>query len=243
VPDPAPDIQPQTSDPRVKIACSHTELVPTGSLTPHPRNPKTHPQAQIEAFKSILLENGIRRPVVVSRLSGCIVAGHGLWQALTELGVELCPVDFQDFADEAHELAHLTADNQLGTYGVTNDLQLQAIVNDLSAAGMDRAIAGILADIGVKEEKDEPAEVNCAYPLVPDYDEGYNGVIIFCKTEIEWAQLQTLIEMPKMMGRSGAIGHTRVIAFRDFFRQWSARPPANQPTAQETVRCATEGPA
>ena len=67
-------------------------------LKSHPDNYNTHPPAQLRALAKIIEEQGWRRPVVVSKLSGCIVAGHGAVMAAIENGQDLVPVEWQEFA-------------------------------------------------------------------------------------------------------------------------------------------------
>ena len=124
-------------------------LVPVAELLTrqHPTNTKTHPEQQLAVFREIVKANGIRRPITVSNLSGNIVAGHGLLLALAGLGVVMAPVDYQDFANEAHELAHLAADNRLADLGEVNEAAIRKVVQQIEDSGLDRQLAGILADL------------------------------------------------------------------------------------------------
>jgi hypothetical protein len=124
-----------------KIYCTFTKMVSIAELLKlqHPLNPKRHPEEQVAAFKEIIRHNGIRRPITVSKLSGKIVAGHGLLQALEQLKAQHAPVDYQDFKDEAHELAHMMADNKLAEYGITDEAQLKAVVKQIEDGGLDVA--------------------------------------------------------------------------------------------------------
>lgn len=92
------------------VHCAHAAMVPVGEIKEHPRNPNRHPQSQIDLLVKLVTRTGWRHPIVVSRRSNCVVAGHGrLYAARTAEA----PVDYQDFASEAEESAHLVADNRL----------------------------------------------------------------------------------------------------------------------------------
>lgn len=225
-----------------KIYCAYTALVPLVDLKPHPQNPKSHPIEQIEAFKEIVKVNGIRRPITVSKRSGFVVAGHGLLQTLELLGVHDAPVDFQDFKDEAHELAHLAADNKLAEYGVVNEAQLKSVVKQIEAHGLDKALAGILDELDVVLAEDDTAE-SCTYPLQPEFDEGYDAVLIFTRTETEFAQLATVLGLPRTMNRKGNIGVTRVVHWKQFLEKWTSRSSfpvtAEQAVLQPTAQSPT----
>ena len=54
-----------------------------------------------------------RNPVTVSNRSGLIVRGHGRLEAALLIGCETIPVEEQDYATDAEELADLLADNRL----------------------------------------------------------------------------------------------------------------------------------
>ena len=96
-----------------KINCAHDELRDVVNMTAHPRNPNTHNEGQIRLLSKIIKHQGWRNPIVVSKRSGFIVAGHGRLMAAEQLGLEKVPVDVQEFKTEADELAHLVADNRI----------------------------------------------------------------------------------------------------------------------------------
>jgi len=180
--------QPTSFEP--KIYCAFGKLVPVAELLKlqHPLNPKSHPEDQIAAFKAIIKANGIRRPITVSNLSGCVVAGHGLLLTLAELGAVSAPVDYQDFKDEAHELAHLAADNKLAELGEVNDAAMKRVVKQIEDGGLDAQLAGILAELEtpakLKEITIQPPP-KMAWVLI--------GLPIY-----EFAKVQTLLDqMPK----------------------------------------------
>lgn len=98
----------------VDVLCSYTELKPIHKLTPHPENPHIHSDEQIDRLAKLIDYQGIRHPVIVSKRSGFIVAGHGRLAALKKLNVSDVPIDYQDFADEAQEYEFIVSDNAIG---------------------------------------------------------------------------------------------------------------------------------
>lgn len=97
----------------IAIKCAYTELVPVDQITPNPKNPNKHPAKQVALLARLMRRVGVRQPITVSKLSGYIVRGHGRLAALKALKVKLAPVDYQDYADEAEEMADLMADNRI----------------------------------------------------------------------------------------------------------------------------------
>ena len=62
---------------KIKVHCSHTELVDVIKLVEHPSNPNQHDDRQINLLARIIKAQGWRNPITVSKRSGYIVAGHG----------------------------------------------------------------------------------------------------------------------------------------------------------------------
>jgi hypothetical protein len=121
----------------VTVHCAHDELVEISLLKPHPRNPNRHPARQIELLAKIIKHQGWRAPIVVSKRSGLIVAGHGRLEAARQLGLEHAPVNHQDFASEADELAHLVADNRISEFSETDNELLKKLFTEMGGFDME----------------------------------------------------------------------------------------------------------
>jgi len=101
---------------KLNIKCSYTDLVDLVNLVPHPKNSNKHPDKQIDVLAKIIKARGMRHPIIISKRSGFITAGHGRLMALKKLGVEQAPVDYQDFENEADEIFFLEADNHIAEF-------------------------------------------------------------------------------------------------------------------------------
>jgi hypothetical protein len=123
------DIPETASD--IAVHCAHDRLVDITELVPNPRNPNKHPDKQVALLAKIIRHQGWRAPIVVSKRSGFIVAGHGRYEAAKLLLVATVPVNFQDFATEADEWAHLIADNRIAEFAETDQDVLNALVTEL----------------------------------------------------------------------------------------------------------------
>ena len=126
----------------IEVWCSFDKLVPVGELKPNPRNPNTHPQRQIELLAKNIRYFGWRQCVTVSNLTGLIVSGHGRLMAAKQLGVEVVPVDYQDFASENDELAVLVADNRLAELSTVDLNELEKIASEWKSIDFDTILAG-----------------------------------------------------------------------------------------------------
>lgn len=126
----------------MEIRCAYKALLTTDMLYAHPSNPNEHDQAQIELFAEILKYQGWRRPITVSNRSGFITKGHGALAAAKHAGCEKVPVDYQDYDDEAQELADIIADNQLARLSQMNTGKLSRIMTNLDQLSIDTKMTG-----------------------------------------------------------------------------------------------------
>lgn len=141
-----------------KILCANTQIVDVDSLIPNPKNPNKHPAKQIAQLAKIIKHQGQRLPIVVSKRSGFIVAGHGRLEAIKSLGWAQCAVDEQEFATEADEYAHMIADNKIAELAEHDDaLMIQQLTDmkfdlDLDLLGMDDFKLPDFAPVGIDEQ-------------------------------------------------------------------------------------------
>lgn len=117
----------------IEVWCAYDKLVKVDELILHPKNPNTHPQNQIKILAQNIRYHGWRHPIVVSKLSGYIVAGHGRLEATKELGVSIVPVEFQNFSSGDNRLAELSSLDLNG---------LQDIVDGFKETSFDTILVG-----------------------------------------------------------------------------------------------------
>jgi DNA modification methylase len=111
-----------------KIECAYDELVPLINLTAHPDNTNNHPEEQINLLADIIAYQGQRSPIVVSNRSGFITKGHGRFMAIKKLDWMKAAVDFQDYENEAQELADMEADNRIAELAERDEVKFQNVV-------------------------------------------------------------------------------------------------------------------
>jgi ParB-like nuclease domain len=126
----------------MEIKCTYTELKDIASIVVNPRNPNKHSDQQIDLLAKILKYQGQRSPLVISKRSSFLVAGHGRLEAMKKLGIEKCAVDLQDFASEADEYAHMIADNEIARLAEADLSMIHDIAVELPD-GFDFDLLGI----------------------------------------------------------------------------------------------------
>lgn len=95
----------------------------------------------MRALIAYIRESGWRHPIVVSKLSGYIVAGHA--RRLAALAIQCdAPVVYQDFDTEADELAFLLADNRLAELAIVDQRILDQELGYLDNLGFDLTLVG-----------------------------------------------------------------------------------------------------
>lgn len=118
----------------IKIHCLFEKLVDPKTLKDNPKNRNKHGQDQIERLAELYSYQGVRHPIVVSNLTGFIVAGHGRKLAAIRAGIKEMPVVFQDFESLDQEYAFIQSDNAVSLWA---ELDLSAINADIQDLGPD----------------------------------------------------------------------------------------------------------
>lgn len=134
--------QPKAYADGVPVFCAHDAIIPLKDLRPNPKNPNQHPPEQIKLLASIIRATGWRAPITVSKRSGLVTKGHGRMMA-AELGdMSEVPVDYQDYASEAEELADLTADNRIAELATTDNKLLAEVFADIDTGEIPFMLSG-----------------------------------------------------------------------------------------------------
>jgi len=97
----------------IKVFCSYTAMCDVEKFVENPRNDNRHRDEHVDLLAKVFSARGIRHPIIISKKSGFIVAGHLRLLAAQKLGLEKYPVDMQDFENEAEEYQFLTTDNNV----------------------------------------------------------------------------------------------------------------------------------
>lgn len=134
------------------IKCSYTELVSIKDLKPHPKNPNVHSKDQIQRLAKIIEYQGQRHPIIVSKLSGYIVAGHGRFEVFKKLKWKQVAVDYQDFENEDQEYTFIVSDNAIAEWAQLDLAQINMELEQLGPIDIEL--------LGLKDFKVEPMELD-----------------------------------------------------------------------------------
>ncbi len=114
-------------------------------LTPYPRNPRQHSDAQIAQIAGSIAQFGFNAPILVDAKGG-MLAGHGRYLASLKLGLETVPVVVLDHLSETEKRAYILADNKLAELSSFDDDLLRAELADLRDAEVDLGALGFDED-------------------------------------------------------------------------------------------------
>ena len=121
-----------------------------------PKNPKPHPDSNVQAIARSIARFGFIDPLTVWRSRGWIAAGHGRARAAALLmredagrrlstdapGPGVVPVRFVEFASEAEFAAYAIADNRLTEVNPMDGAAVADILQEIADAGGDVQIPG-----------------------------------------------------------------------------------------------------
>lgn len=125
------------TQPVPQVLCRHSTLADPKSLVPRGDNPNQHDERQLEIIQKILIHQGWRAPIVVSKKSGKVVCGHGRLMAALAMNLLEVPVDEQEFASEEDEIAHMIADNRLASMAELDYEKVGDLLRELDASEVD----------------------------------------------------------------------------------------------------------
>ncbi len=108
-----------------------TEMVPIGSLRPHPRNYQGHPKDELEHLVQSVKSYGFYRNVVIAK-DGTILAGHGMVEAARIVGMDSVPVVRLDLApDDPRAIKVIVADNEISHLAECDDRLLTELLKEI----------------------------------------------------------------------------------------------------------------
>lgn len=133
---------PELTELGTKIECSYRELVAIDQLKPYPENENKHSEEQVQLLARLIKAHGWRHPIIVSKLSGYITAGHGRYYAALQNGETNVPVDYQNFESKALEDAFRASDNLIALKAEIDEYKLSLTLRSLPV-DFDKELLGL----------------------------------------------------------------------------------------------------
>jgi len=154
-------------------------------ITPYTKNAKKHPKKQIEQVANSIKEFGMNQPIVVDK-QGVIIVGHGRYEALKHLGMEITD-DMIRVADltEKQANAYRLADNKLNE----SEWDMPLVIEELKTLEELAPLTGFDMDLLI--EADEADDVVPDVPETPQsvlgdlYELGEHRVLCGDSTKVD----------------------------------------------------------
>jgi hypothetical protein len=204
------------------------EWVSPADLDDHPLNWRQHPNTQRAVLREALDKIGIAGALLVyrSQKTGRLTIVDGHLRRDVMGAEEKVPVLVLDVTD-AEATAIPTTHDPIGAMAKRNDELFESLLGELSKDERFTEIARMLeTDRDPAADDDEEAagafgdQGKPIYEIAPIYDEGYDGILVACATEAEFAQVRTLLNVPDKIDRKGKVGTCRVITAQEFLKAW-----------------------
>lgn len=178
--------------------------LPIDSLTPYPRNARTHSKKQIAQIAESIRVFGFTNPILLDSQSS-IIAGHGRIEAAKKLGIKEVPTIRLEHLTEDQKRAYIITDNRLaekaGWDNAILAIELQNLLTintdfDLTVIGFEMPeIDFIIQDGAKKPNKDDEFEIDHKLPVISKPGDLYQlgNHRIYCGNALEDASYQALM--------------------------------------------------
>ena len=137
-----------------KWSANQIEMRQTAELNPYERNPRVHPDSQVEHLKNSIGEWGFTVPILIDDMN-TVIAGHGRLHAATDMGLDEVPCIVATGWTEEQKQAYVIADNKIAQDASWDYDVLAKEVQALAAMNFDLSLTGFnLSDFGADHEFD-----------------------------------------------------------------------------------------
>lgn len=166
-------------------------------LTPYKNNAKRHTKEQIKQIKESIRAFGNNDPIAIWGDKNIIVAGHGRYIALKELGYKEAECIRLDHLTEEERKAYTLVHNKLT---MNTDFDPEILAEELDALfDFDMTAFGFIGN----EENEETEEKRIPeVEFTEVLEEENNYIVLFFDNKIDWLQAESLFDIKTVKGLS-----------------------------------------
>ena len=135
-----------------KWAADKVERRSVSELIPYDRNPKIHPDSQIDDLANSIRQWGWTIPILIDE-GGQVIAGHGRLFAAERMGIEEVPCMVAEGWTEEQKRAYVIADNKLAEGSEWDTGVYFQELKAISAEGFDMSLMGLSEDLSFLDYK------------------------------------------------------------------------------------------
>lgn len=172
------------------------EYLPIENLKPYNKNARKHSDKDINAIANSIKEFGFSDPIGIWGNENIIVEGHGRLLAAKRLGMMAVPVIRLDHLTDEQRKAYALAHNKTAELSSWFDELLRTELTDIENIDME------LFGFDVSSLNDEDKEVPADVPFAEVLDEENNYIVLKFDNTVDWLQLETVFDLPKVKNYS-----------------------------------------
>lgn len=174
------------------------EMIPLDKITPHPENPRVHPDGQIDGLAASFEEFGVVIPPIVDE-NFRLMAGEGRWVAAQKKGYPELPCIVVRGWSEKKKLRFMVADNRLPMLASFDDGLYRAALAQIKDEGLLAAIGFDEASIAAALAAQTGNNANSEWTGMPEFDQqdktAFRSIVVHFK---DAAALAKFLKVTKM---------------------------------------------
>ena len=172
------------------------EYLKTDELIPYANNPRNNDEA-VDYVANSISAFGFKNPVVIDK-NNIVVCGHTRLKAAKKLGIKEVPCIRADDLTEEQIKAFRLSDNKVGEFAEWDFNLLDEELNGIFDIDMKQFGFDLQSIIDDEDDKKEDGEV----PFTEVLGEEHNYIVLYFDNEIDWLQMQSLIDIEEKMNLS-----------------------------------------
>ena len=173
------------------------EYLPIDELKPYNKNARKHSEKDIKAIENSIKEFGFSDPIGIWSEKNIVVEGHGRLLAATRLGMDSVPCIRLDHMTDEQRKAYALAHNKTAELSKWFDELLWSELSDIE--NIDMQLFGFEID---NNDSEDGKAIEGEVPFAEILDEENNYIVLKFNSTIDWLQLETLFELPKVKNYS-----------------------------------------
>jgi hypothetical protein len=193
-----------------KIVWTLTE-VKASDLKPNPNNPKIRDAKGFKRLQKSLSKFGKVYDGIANK-DMSLIDGHSRLDLNTD---DLVKVFIPSRQLDENEYKEMNAIFDIAKAGDTDQQMIEETFDDefFDEWDIDKKIAKL-----------KEASKNAKYPIVPEYDEQYDAIIIVCNSQTELTFIRNALALSKEISyKNKTVGETMVLTGKKFIEQWQSK--------------------
>lgn len=197
------------------------KLVKLEDLKENASNPKILNELGEKRLHNSLFKFGIAG-TMVANLDNIIIDGHKRKQDLLDDGVTEVWVSYPSRLLTEQEYLEMNAVYDIAKAGDPDQFMIEQILSDDLLEEWDMNGDKPKRKKGGGITNDD--EIEAKYPLVPQYDEKYEAIVILCTNSIDTVFIKNALGIEKEMSyKNKMVKETSIVAAKKFIKAWSSK--------------------